>query len=383
MGQQENSSGFELDRYRALFPITKRYCFLNHAAISPWSTRIAQAVEGLLQEFCEQGITAYPQWMKRVERVRGLFATLVGADPKEIAFVGNTSEGLSIVASGIKWRAGDKVLVSMPDFPANVYPWMNLEAKGVELIPVNRRNGRLEVEDFRKLLQPGARMIALSSVDFATGFYCDLQGIGELCKEKGLFFCVDAIQSLGAIPMDVKKFGIHFLAAGGQKWLLGPMGCGGLYVDASVLGLIDPIVVGWRSVTREEDFFDIHFELKPDATKFEPGTRNLMGIYALGAAIELLLEVGIEGIKDRIFALNDRFIDGLGARGLKIITPTGVQERSGILCFKPKRDPKALFRHLAQKGIIVSERNNLIRISPHFYNNEEEVQKFFAALDSF
>ena len=376
-------TNFNFDRFRSLFPIAEEYSFLNHAAISPWSTRVSRAVEGLMLEFQKQGSMAYPYWMKRVGEVRELFASIVGAEPHEIAFVSNTSEGLSLVASGFKWKAGDKVLISMPDFPANIYPWMNLEPRGVELLPVQRREGRLEVEDMGKALSPGTKMVVLSSVDFATGFYCDLESIGEFCKERGLLFCVDAIQSLGAIPMDVKKFGIHFLAAGGQKWLLGAVGCGGLYVDARVIDLIDPMVVGWRSVTREEDFFDIHFELKPNASRFEPGTLNLLGVYALGAAIELLLEAGIEEIKERIFQLNDQVIDGLRRRGLEIISPIGYHERSGILSFKPNGDPKALFIHLAKNGVVVFERNNLIRVSPHFYNNEEDIQKFFTALDSF
>lgn len=226
-------------------------------------------------------------------------------------------------------------------------------------------------------------MVVVSSVDFLTGFYCDLESIGDFCKQNGLLFCVDAIQSLGVVPLDVKRSGIHFLAAGGQKWLLGPMGCGGLFVDREVVGLLDPVVVGWRSVTREEDFFDIHFELKPGAARFEPGTPNVVGIYALGAAIKLLLEVGIGAIHERVTELVGLLAEGLRERDLQIATPLNPRERAGIITFLPKGDPKALISHFMKNGVVVSERNNLIRVSPHFYNNEEDLDRFFSVLDSF
>ncbi len=373
----------DFNEVRSLFPITNKYCFLNHAAVSPLSLKVIHVVNSLVDQMSSEGIAMYGQWMERVEHVRGIFATLVGARPEEIAFINNTSQGLSCIAQGLKWKPGEKVVVVLPDFPSNVYPWMNLKQKGIRPIFLNKKGPRFSVDDINRVLEPGVRLISVSSVDFSTGFYCDMQALGQFCKEKGLLFCVDAIQSLGIIPMDVKKFGIHFLAAGGQKWLLGPMGCGGLYISEEINDQVDPVFVGWKSVKDEHDFFNLSFDLKPGAERFETGTLNLMGIYALGAAIELILEVGVENIRKRVFDLLNMFVDGLVERSLEIISPLNENERSGILCFKPQGDPVSLFHHFFDHNVMISERNGVIRISPHFYNNEDDVVRFFSALDSF
>jgi cysteine desulfurase/selenocysteine lyase len=219
-------------------------------------------------------------------------------------------------------------------------------------------------------------------VDFTTGFRCDLISLGRFCREKGLLFCVDAIQSLGAVPLDVRQCGIHFLAAAGHKWLLGPMGCGILYVDGEARPLLHPQGVGWKSVVEEEDFFTIRFDLKPDARVFEPGTMNVAGIYALGAALDLLLEVGVDSIWGRIKAITDILLRGLQKRGLRVVSPLEEEVRSGILSFIPGRDPEGLFKRLMKGDVMVSLRNDLIRLSPHFYNNEEDCDRFFGVLDA-
>jgi cysteine desulfurase/selenocysteine lyase len=373
----------DFDTYRSEFPITKTCCFMNHAAVSPPPVRVTRAVESLMAEFGSFEVDHYARWMKRVAEVRHLFARLIQGSPDEIAFIGNTSEGLGTVAAGLEWKAGDGVLVPMPEFPANVYPWMNLERQGVEVKFIPRKNGRFGVEAVDKALDPGSRLLSVSSVDFSTGFRCDLEALGDFCKRKGLLFCVDAIQSLGLIHMDVKKYGIHFLAAAGHKWLLSTMGCGGLYISEAVKDRIHPGRVGWKSVVHEEDFFHLHFDLKPDARRFETGTLNLPGIYALGAAIGLLLDAGIEKIFERVLALNDLLIRGLEGRRVQIATPMGKEERSGILSFIPLADPKALYKFLSQKRVAVSLRENMIRLSPHFYNNGEDVAAFFDAMDQF
>jgi selenocysteine lyase/cysteine desulfurase len=220
-------------------------------------------------------------------------------------------------------------------------------------------------------------------VDFVTGFRCELEALGDFCKRKGILLCVDAIQSLGIIPMDVKKYGIHFLAAGGHKWLMSTMGAGGLFISKDVNDLIHPERVGWKSVMQEQDFFQLQFDLKPDALRFEPGTMNVTGIYALGAAIDLLLEVRIENAFKQVLAINDLICEGLNERNVRIATPMARGERSGILSFIPPSDPKTLYRYLIQKNIMVSLRDHMIRLSPHFYNNRNDVERFLQVLDSF
>jgi selenocysteine lyase/cysteine desulfurase len=340
-------------------------------------------VEKLLHEFSLHGLDRYSRWMKRVAEVRRLFADLIHSDPDEVAFVGNTSEGLGVVASGLRWKKGDAVLIPEPDFPANVYPWINLERHGVRVLPFRRKEGRFDVQGIEKVMVPGARLVSVSTVDFVTGFRCDLEELGEFCLRKGLLFCVDAIQSLGVIPMDVKRSRIHFLAAGGHKWLLSTMGCGGLFISKEVNDLLHPERVGWKSVINEEDFSKLQFQMKPDALRFEAGTMNLLGIYALGSALELLLQVGIERIHRKVLDITTLLFQGLRERGFRVTTPVAETERAGIISFVPKSKPKELHGFLGKTGVRASLRNGLIRLSPHFYNNEEDVIRFFQALDLF
>ncbi len=325
----------------------------------------------------------YSEWMEQIGYVRKLAAALLSCDPGELAFTGNTSEGLSAIASGLKWCKGDVVLIPAPEFPANLYPWENLTSQGVRTKRIDRKNGAFHVEDVETALAPGTRLITVSSVDFCTGFRCDLEALGDFCRRKGLLFCVDAIQSLGIIPMDVKKYGIHFLSAGGHKWLLSPMGCGIVYISEEVNHLVHPDRVGWKSVVDEENFFQKDFSLKPDALRFEPGSMNVAGIYALGAAIRLLNEAGLERVNERVLFLNDLFIQGLQDRKIEIASTIAGHERSGILSFRPEGDPEILHRFLNERDIIVSVRNGMIRLSPHFYNNPNDVALFFEGLDRY
>ncbi|MFW6325008.1 MAG: aminotransferase class V-fold PLP-dependent enzyme, partial [Desulfovibrionales bacterium] len=285
------------DRYRRLFPVTKKYLFLNHAAVSATSIPVVQAMTAFWGERTIQAGLNYPGWMEQVEHARKLCAELIGCFPDEIAFTSNTSHGLSAIAAGLQWKPGDAVLVSSPDFPSMQYAWQPLQKKGVRIVPVKRRQGgHFGVREVEQALVPGTRLLAVSSVDFATGFHVDLKSLGEFCRRKSMLFCVDAIQSLGVLDMDMKAHGIHFLASGGHKWLMGPMGMGVLCVDRSVADLVDPVLVGWKSVINETDF-TFHYELKKDARKFEPGTQNLSGILGLGAAVQLLLEIGMRRIE--------------------------------------------------------------------------------------
>lgn len=372
----------QLEEYRKEFAITENYAFFNNAAVSAPPGRVVSAVENLFRQFGREGLTRYPQWMGTVDHTRSLFAKLINASPSEIAFTGNTSDGLSAIAAGIDWKSGDKILVPFPDFPSNVYPWLNLERKGVEIYFLQRRNGRFDAVDISAVLRPGTRLIALSSTDFSTGFTCDMEEIGDFCRRHGILLCVDAIQSLGAVPFDVKKYGISFLACGGHKWLLSTMGSGALYVSTEVNDLVHPARVGWRSVQDEENFYTLDLRLKEDARRFETGTLNIAGITALGASLELLLEIGIDRIFERLLSLNDIIAAGLKKRDFEVVSPKEREHRSGILSFLPN-DAEGLFRYCLNSSVLVSRRGNALRLSPHFYNNEADVERFFEVLDEY
>ncbi|MCM2264397.1 MAG: aminotransferase class V-fold PLP-dependent enzyme [Desulfuromonadales bacterium] len=365
---------------RALFPALEQQLFLNHAGIAPCSTRVAAAMRAVVESQATLGSRSYRQWSQQIAAIRHQAAAFIGATAGEIAFIPNTSTGMSLVAEALPWRPGEAVLVPTPDFPANIYPWRHLARRGVRVVDLPRRQGRIDVADVERALVPEARVLALSSVDFATGYAADLPAIGAFCREHGLLLVVDAIQSLGVLPIDVRHSGIHALACGAHKWLCGPQGIGVLYVEPELRRQLVPPLVGWKSVVDAEDF-TLHFALRDDAAVFEPGTLNMAGIAGLGAALELLADVGIDVVRDRVFALTGQFRDGLLARGWQVGSPWTGHERSGIVAFAGKADPQKLFQSLDENGVVTALRDGRIRLSPHFANDSGDVARFFAVLD--
>jgi cysteine desulfurase/selenocysteine lyase len=363
------------------FPVTRKYVFLNHAGVSPLPEVSMKAVYDYVRSAGEEGSEAISRWVGRQESVRSRLAQLIGARPSEIAFVGSTSEGISIAANGLDWREGDNVIIPEVEFPSNVYPWLNLKRRGVEVRWWRTSNGRLNLDDLRGLLDSRTRLVSVSAVQYGNGFRVDLAGLAELLKKKKVFLCVDGIQQVGAIPLDVKAMGVDFLAADGHKWLLSLEGLGFFFCQENLLDRINPATVGWKSVAKALEFHRIDFTLRSDAARFEPGSLNTAGIYALGASVELLLSIGIAPIFKKISTLIDELAEGLAGRGLRILSRLGEHERSGILVFTTGERDRELYEHLGRNKIITSLRGGGVRLSPHFYNNEEDVRRFFEALD--
>lgn len=363
------------------FPVTRRWIYLNHAGVSPIPSRAAEAGCRELLRSRDEGASSPRSWLEGSNEVRNRFATLIGASSEEIAFIKNTSEGLSIVAAGFPWKAGDNLVTSNVEFPSNIYPWLRLETRGVEVRMVKARDGRVPREDLFAACDGKTRMIALSSVEFANGYRNDLAPIGEFCRKQGIFFCVDAIQSLGVLPIDVKSCGIDALAADGHKWLLAPEGIGGFYLSREVLEMVEPVMLGWHSVRNRFDFENYDFHLAPDARRFEPGSFNMVGIAAFGASLGLLLEIGVERIWERVRRLTDRVIESAERAGYELVSPRNPEDRSGIVTFRVAgADPQALWKSLLARGVVCSARSGGIRVSPHFYNTPEEIDRFFGIL---
>ncbi len=287
---------------RRLFPVARRLAYLNHAGVAPISSRAVAALARYAELASTEGALDYAErYDAEVERVRGRAAALLGAGRDEVAFIKNTSEGLGLVAAGLDWQAGDKVVTCDLEYPSNVYAWWSLRSRGVETVMLPGEAGRLRLERVEEALRdPRVRLLALSSVEFGSGARNDLAALGRLCTERGVLFCVDAIQSLGLFPFDVAGLGIDFLAADGHKWLLSVEGCGVFYCAQRHLAALTPRVIGWRSVADNHDYDRYHFELQAGAGRFEEGTPNTGGIFALGAAIDLLLEIGIENVAQRV-----------------------------------------------------------------------------------
>jgi selenocysteine lyase/cysteine desulfurase len=373
------------ERTRSFFPITREWIYLNHAGVAPISTRAEEALMRYSTEATRYGAVNYfGVYDAEIERVRVRAAELIGAKQDEIAFVKNTTEGLGIVATGLDWKRGDRIVTCDLEYPSNVYPWWNVERHGVETVMLEGTNGRLPVDRVAEVLRdPRVRLLALSSVEFASGARNDLAALGELCRERGVLFCVDAIQSLGCLPLDVEACGIDFLAADGHKWLLSIEGCGVFYCSRRVLDLVAPRVVGWRSVANNDDDETYHMELQDGAGRFEEGSPNTPGIFALGAAIDLILELGIDAIGQRVLALTDRLVDGLRKHGALVHSPRAIGESSGIVAFEwPDEAPKRTVGRLRQAGIFLVARRGRVRASPHFYNTEDEIDRVLEVLAS-
>jgi selenocysteine lyase/cysteine desulfurase len=377
------TSSRDLDAYRSEFPVVQEQLYFNHAGVAPTSLRVAAAVREWVEELAQHGVRYERGWEARSENARQLAARMVGAAPEEIAFVRNTGHGLGLVAEGLDWRPGDEVAVaSSIEYPSNVYPWFHLRDRGVAIREIEPRDGGVTPEAVAAALTPRTRLVALSSVQFASGHRADLEAIGALCERSGVLLCVDGIQSVGCVPVDVKKSRVHFLSADSHKWMLGVSGIGFLYVDRDVLPRVRPVLVGWRSTTDAWNFNRLHFELRQQATKFEEGSQNYAGIYALGAALELLLEVGMENVEARIRELLAHLDQELRALGCD--TGPAPEYRAGILTFLPPRgEVRALVSYLSERQVSFSLRRGRIRISPHFYNQPGEMDRLVEMVRAF
>jgi selenocysteine lyase/cysteine desulfurase len=363
------------------FPVVADYLYFNHAGVSPLPARSADAAIRALQRSRDEGAWQLRKWEELTFSTRERFAAIVGGTPDEIAFVKNTSEGLSFVAAGFPWREGDNMVTSNVEYPSNIYPWLRLRTRNVEVRMVAAKDGRVHKEDLFAACDGKTRLIALSSVEFANGFRNDLSGIGEYCQRHGIFFCVDGIQSIGVLPMDVKAFGIDALSADGHKWLLSPEGIGAFYISREVMEVVEPVILGWHSVKNRFDFDNYDFRLSPDARRYEPGSMNTVGLSAFGASLELLLSVGVDRIWERVRRLTDRILEKVREERFELISPDRPEERSGIVTFRvPGADNAALWKALMGRKAVCSHRAGGIRLSPHFYNTPEEVDRMFEAV---
>ncbi len=372
----------DVDALRAAeFPVVSRLLYLNHAGVSPLPASTAAAGTRILNQYRDEGAHRLRKWVEVADDARGRFARLIGASDEEVAFIKSTSEGVSLIAAGFPWKEGDNLVTANVEFPANVYPWMRLETRNVEVRMVQARGGRVRKEDVIAACDGKTRLVTLSSVEFANGYRNDLPGIGEYCRRQGIFFFVDAIQSLGVLPMDVRAYGIDSLAADGHKWMLSPEGIGGFFISRDVMEMVEPVVLGWHSVRNRFDFEQFDFRLSPDARRFEPGSFNTVGIAAFAASLDLLLSVGVERIWERVRLLTEETIERSLRAGYEVVSPRLPEERSGIVTIRvPGVDPQELWKVLLSRNAVCSPRCGGIRISPHFYNTSEELARFFEIL---
>ena len=371
----------DISELRKEFPITQNYNFQNHAGVAPISRRSADAARQYLQRAEEK---AYIEggFYKHADRVRGQIAQMINAQPEEITFCNNTSEGLSMVANGLSWQSGDNVVTANAEFPANIYPWQALRSNGVDVKMVIEEDGRIPIDRFIEAIDNRTRLVAISSVQYASGFRTDLATLGEYCQSKGVLLCVDAIQSLGVFPIDVGAMHIDFLSSDGHKWLCAPEGAGVFYVRRELQGHLRPTTIGWMSMKDPTNFDKYQFEFADTANRYDSGSYNLAGVYALGGAIELLQEIGIEEISNRLLRLTDRLVDGVRDHGYRVVSSREPGEASGIVAFfSDVHEPDQIQRHLqTEHRIVIAVRRGRLRASPHIYNTEAEIDQLVAAL---
>lgn len=366
---------------RDQFPITRNYNFQNHAAVAPMCRRSTDEVRRFL-DLSEQSAYVDSGFYKHAHRVRSDIAGLINANSDEVTFCKNTSEGLSMVANGLSWSNGDNIVTTNVEFPANMYPWLALRCRGVQVRMVLEDDGRIPLERIFEAIDTRTRLVAISSVEFASGFRVDLASLGEYCQSKGVLLCVDAIQTVGAFPLDVRAMNIDFLAADGHKWLCGPEGIGIFYVRKELQGHLRPTNIGWMSMKEPFNFDRYRFEFADSARRYDTGSYNLAGIYGLGGAIEWVQSIGIEPIFRRLLHLTDRLVEGVRKKGYRVVSSRSPGEGSGIVAFfSDLHDASTIRHHLqAEHRIIVAVRSGRLRASPHVYNTEREIDQLVEVL---
>ncbi len=368
-----------LGKARALFPhIQEGKIYLNHAATAPMSLRVIESIEAHLRERSVGAIDTYMVHdVAKIEKCRSRVKELINAESNErIALLTNTSDPINVVASGLEWKSGDRILLHEDEFPANVWPYINLKRHGVEIDVIPQSKGHPTPQLIADSITERTTLVALSAVQFLTGYRADLGAIGSLCRSKNIIFAVDGIQAVGAVRVDVQKMNIDALAAGCQKWQMGPQGTGWLYITEELQSRIQPAHVGWLAVDNPWDFFNYNQPLASTARRYEGGTKNIPGIWGLDAALATLLEFGVDAIESHILALTQMLMNALHTiNGVNVITPNAHKQRAGIVTIElPKNvDAKAVFKRLADRDIIVALREGKLRYSPHFYNSATEI----------
>ncbi|MFC1684012.1 aminotransferase class V-fold PLP-dependent enzyme [Pseudomonadota bacterium] len=359
------------------FDLTDDIIYLNHAAVAPWPKRTAEAVARFAQENATRGAQHYPHWLLVEKELRKSLAWLINApDWQDIALVKNTSEALSMVAYGLDWRTGDNMVSIAQEFPSNRIVWESLADKGVELRLVDLEQTDDPEQALLDLCDDRTRLLSVSSVQYASGMRADIDKIGAFCRKNDILFCVDAIQSLGALPFDAQGCQADFVMADGHKWMLGPEGLALFYCRAEIREQLALNQYGWHMTDQPGNYDSTEWAPSPTATRFECGSPNMLGIYALNASLSLIQEVGIDEIQGGIKTITSLLIDLLSEiDGCRLLSPLDDERRSGIVTFQIDGvDHAALYSHLMSKGVICAQRGGGIRFSPHFYIQPAKIQ---------
>jgi selenocysteine lyase/cysteine desulfurase len=365
-------------------PVVRKWAYLDHAAVSPLTAPAMAAMGRWLTEVGEEGDTKWPDWSRLATEARHTAARLIGAEPEEITLVNSTTAGINLVAEGFPWKPGDNVVTLDDEFPSNLYPWMHLGDRGVETRLACTDHGRVDYDRLEALCDERTRVITVSWVGYANGCRRDLDRLCAIAARRDIFLFVDAIQGLGVFPLDVRRTPIDCLAADSHKWLLGPEGAGIAYVRRDRLPLLRATGVGWNSVVQGSDYSRIELKLRDTAARYEGGAKNMVGIIGMGESLKLFESLGVDNLAAAILAITDYACREIEKLGLAVVSPRDGDQASGIVSIEmPGVDVAAVRRHCLERGVALAYRAGRLRISPHAYNNEEDIDRFVAALQSF
>jgi len=368
---------------RSQFSALEQYTYLNSAAVSPIPRVAVEAVVSQLNDVAGHGSEHYTDWVATKDRARSLIAGMLNVRPEQVAFMRNTSDGFAAVANSIEWKKGDNIVSFDGEFPANFYPWrMVRDRYEVELRLCPERDARVDMDEFISLIDSNTRLVAISAVQYASGFQADLERIGRAARRVDALFAVDIIQALGAKGFDLPAQFVDIASGASHKWLCAPEGCGMLYLSDRAREMLEPSFVGWISVETPWDFADREQPFKPNALAMESGTGASALFYGLEQSLKLLTETGLGRIENYLNDLTDQLCDSLAGRQYDILSSRAPGERSSIVCIKHTNGLHCndIAKHLQERDIIVSPRIDRLRISPHFYNNSEDIDRLIEAL---
>ncbi len=368
---------------RKLFPAAEKYTYLNSAAVSPMPISAVKAVTSQLKDVSENGSVNLNEWIKTKNRCRDLVAGMLKVKAENVAFLRNTSDGFATIANGLDWAEGDNIVTFANEFPSNFYAWRMIRDKfGVELRTCPERDGRIDIDEFISLIDSNTKLVSISAVQFSTGFRADIERIGRVVRDYDALFAVDIIQGFGVIEFDLDAQFVDIACGASHKWLSSPEGCGIFYLSDRARARVEPTLVGWISVDEPFNFNNYEQSWKPNALAWETGTNSSSLFYGLEQSLLLLNETGVANIENYLEKLTNHLCYLLQTRDYKIVSSRKKGEKSQIVCIMPKAGETStkLAQTLEQNKVIVSPRGERLRIAPHFFNNQADIERLIELL---